>query len=228
MAKEIKIAVLIDGDNAQSGLIEQILNEASKHGRVTVKRIYGDWTEPGMKQWKDILNEYAVIPVHKFSYTTGKNSTDTAMIMDAMELMHSKNVEGFCIVSSDSDYTGLAHKIRERGLFVMGVGRSTTPKAFVKACEKFINVEILEPQKAKDAKKIELSLVDKAFAKVVDIDTGHALLSKLKSALIKIDPTFDERNFGFSNFRKFCGALKPNYEVVLHEDKKTVSLRKKE
>lgn len=148
-----KIAVLIDGDNAESALIEQILAEAGKYGRVTVKRIYGDWTDNKMSKWKEQLNKHAIRPMQKFSYTTGKNSTDTALIIEAMDLLHSNLVDGFCIVSSDSDYTGLAHRIREQGLFVMGIGRSHTPEAFVKACENFTFAEILMPQDSKEAKK---------------------------------------------------------------------------
>lgn len=147
-----KIAVLIDGDNAESALIEQILAEAGKYGRVTVKRIYGDWTDNRMCKWKELINKHAIRPMQKFSYTTGKNSTDTALIIEAMDLLHSNLVDGFCIVSSDSDYTGLAHRIREQDFFVMGIGRSHTPEAFVKACENFTFAEILLPQESKENK----------------------------------------------------------------------------
>jgi hypothetical protein len=143
-----KIAVLIDGDNAEAGIIDQILNEAAKFGRVTVKRIYADFTTPQMNGWKEQLNNHAIRPVQKFAYTKGKNSTDTALIIDAMDIMHSKQVDGFCIVSSDSDYTGIAHRIREEGLFVMGIGKSHTPEAFVKACENFTYTEILAPKES--------------------------------------------------------------------------------
>ena len=137
MATENKIAILIDGDNAESTLIEQFISEAGRFGRVTVKRIYGDWTEPQLKNWKEQLNQFAIRPMQKFAYTKAKNSTDTALIIDAMDLLHAKLVDGFCIVSSDSDYTGLAHRIREEGMFIMGIGKSHTPEAFVKACENF-------------------------------------------------------------------------------------------
>ena len=140
-----KIAILIDGDNAESGLIEQYISEAGRFGRVTVKRIYGDWTDTHMKSWKEQLNSFAVRPMQKFAYTKAKNSTDTALIIDAMDLLHSKLVDGFCIVSSDSDYTGLAHRIREEGMFIMGIGKSHTPEAFVKSCENFTFSEILQP-----------------------------------------------------------------------------------
>ena len=144
-----KIAVLIDGDNAEARLIEQILNEAAKFGRVTIKRIYADWTMPQMNKWKEQTNRFAIRPIQKFSYTKGKNSTDTALIIDAMDIMYQESVDGFCIVSSDSDYTGIAHRIREAGLYVMGIGGSHTPEAFVKACEHFVFTEILQPETPK-------------------------------------------------------------------------------
>ena len=133
-----KIAILIDGDNAQANLLPQMLVEAGKYGLVTVRRIYGDWTTPNMNQWKDVLNFHAVQPVQQFRYTIGKNATDSAMIIDAMDLLHSDVVDGFCIVSSDSDYTRLATRIREAGTFVMGIGEKKTPKPFVNACDVFV------------------------------------------------------------------------------------------
>lgn len=262
-----KIAILIDGDNAEYNLVEQFISEAGRFGRVTVKRIYGDWTDSHMKSWKDQLNCFAVKPVQKFAYTKAKNSTDTALIIDAMDLLHSKLVDGFCIVSSDSDYTGLAHRIREEGLFIMGIGKSHTPEAFVKACESFTFSEILSPQEVKETtkkitakkviigesktprlpapkivgkidldligslknsgiKSIDFKQIESAFQMVADIDTGQVLLSRFSESLRKIDPTFDHRNFGYNSFRKFCESLTPNYEIVLHEDGKTISLRK--
>jgi hypothetical protein len=133
-----KIAMLIDGDNAQANLLPQMLVEAGKYGLVTVRRIYGDWTTPNMNQWKDVLNFHAVQPVQQFRYTIGKNATDSAMIIDAMDLLHSDVVDGFCLVSSDSDYTRLATRIREAGTFVMGIGEKKTPKPFVNACDVFV------------------------------------------------------------------------------------------
>jgi hypothetical protein len=133
-----KIAILIDGDNAQANLLPQMLVEAGKYGLVTVRRIYGDWTTSSMNQWKDILNFYAVQPVQQFRYTIGKNATDSAMIIDAMDLLHSGVVDGFCLVSSDSDYTRLSTRIREAGTFVMGIGEKKTPKPFVNACDVFV------------------------------------------------------------------------------------------
>ncbi len=269
MTTENKIAILIDGDNAESGLIEQYISEAGRFGRVTVKRIYADWTDNRMKSWKEQLNKFAVKPIQKFAYTSSKNSTDTALIIDAMDLLHSKLIDGICIVSSDSDYTGLAHRIREEGLFIMGIGKSHTPEAFVKSCENFTFSEILQATEIKElnqkesekketetvaktqklpglkvvgkidlnligslkksgVKSIDLKQIDSAFQMVSDIDTGQVLLSRFSEALRKIDPTFDHRNFGYNSFKKFCDALKPNYEIVLHEDGNTVSLKKKD
>ena len=139
-----KIALLIDGDNAQSKFIEAMLSEAGKHGKVTVRRIYGDWTDNKLNSWKEKINKYAVRPMQKFAFTKGKNSTDTAMIIDAMDILYSNTVTGFCIASSDSDYTGLAQRIRENGIFVMGIGEATkTTEAFVNACDLFVFTENL-------------------------------------------------------------------------------------
>lgn len=143
---KFNIAVLIDGDNAQSKLIKELIEEVSKYGKATIRRIYGDWTTPQMNSWKEIINQYSINPIQKFSYTTGKNSTDSSLIIDAMDILHSKSVDGFCIVSSDSDYTGLAKRIREEGLFVMGIGRKSTPIAFVNSCEIFTFSENLIPE----------------------------------------------------------------------------------
>jgi len=144
--KNQKIALLVDGDNAQSKIMDLVLEEASKYGKVTIRRVYGDWTTQHMNHWKSLLNEMAFNPIQKFSYTTGKNSTDSALIIDAMDILHADLVDGFCIVSSDSDYTGLAKRIREAGIFVMGIGEQKTPLAFVKSCEIFTYVENLEPK----------------------------------------------------------------------------------
>jgi hypothetical protein len=133
-----KIAILIDGDNAQANLLPQTLVEAGKYGLVTVRRIYGDWTTSSMNSWKDVLNFHAVQPIQQFRYTIGKNATDSAMIIDAMDLLHSGVVDGFCLVSSDSDYTRLATRIRESGFFVMCIGEKKTPKPFVNACDVFV------------------------------------------------------------------------------------------
>ena len=146
-----RVAVLIDGDNAQASLLPQILAEVNKFGLITIKRIYGDWTTTNMNSWKESLHKYAIQPIQQFRYTTGKNATDSAMIIDAMDILHEKSVEGFCLVSSDSDYTRLATRIRESGIFVMGIGEKKTPKPFVNACNVFVYTENLIPE-AKDKK----------------------------------------------------------------------------
>ncbi len=141
--------MLIDGDNAQAGLLTQMLVEAARYGQVTVRRIYGDWTTSNMNSWKETLNFHAFQPIQQFRYTIGKNATDSAMIIDAMDIMHSGVVEGFCLVSSDSDYTRLATRIRETGIFVMGIGEKKTPKPFVNACDVFVYTENLVAEKKK-------------------------------------------------------------------------------
>jgi hypothetical protein len=144
-----KLAMLIDGDNAQAGLLSQMLVEAARYGQVTVRRIYGDWTTSNMNSWKETLNFHAFQPIQQFRYTIGKNATDSAMIIDAMDIMHSGVVDGFCLVSSDSDYTRLATRIRESGVYVMGIGEKKTPKPFVNACDVFVYTENLVAEKKK-------------------------------------------------------------------------------
>ncbi len=177
-----KIAILVDGDNAQAKLLKPILEEVSKYGKVTIRRIYGDWTIPQMNSWKEILNDLSFSPIQKFSYTSGKNSTDSSLIIDAMDILHDKIVDGFCIVSSDSDYTGLAKRIREDGVFVMGIGVATTPNAFVQSCEVFTYCENIAgelPAKEQVArteprsKKKTLRLAKKATDDVEPEKTGN-------------------------------------------------------
>ncbi len=156
-SKSRRIALLIDGDNAQPSLMGPILAATEKHGIVTVRRIYGNWTTPSVSRWKDSLQSHAAQPVQQFPNATGKNATDIALVIEAMDLLHTGAVGGFCIVSSDSDYTRLAMRIREQGLFVMGVGRSDTPKAFVNACNVFVSTESLSSQGGGGAKVKEAS-----------------------------------------------------------------------
>lgn len=146
------IALLIDADNTQPDLLTNILAEAGRYGKVTIRRIYGDWTISNMKGWKEQINSHAIRPMQQFAYTKGKNSTDSAMIIDSMDILHKKLVNGFCLVSSDSDYAGIANRIREEGVFVMGIGRANTPDAFQKACEIFIYTENLKPEPLKKTK----------------------------------------------------------------------------
>ncbi|OOF46989.1 NYN domain-containing protein [Rodentibacter trehalosifermentans] len=227
-----KIALLIDAENANSSAIEQILAEVGKSGTITVKRIYADWTEERNKRWKEQLNIYAISPIQKFAYTKGKSSSDTALIIDAMDLLHFKTVDAFCIVSSDSDYTRLAHRIREEGLDIIGVGKSHTPEAFKKACTQFIREEnLIKTAKSLDDQKntkfIDYSLIKSAFEMVEDTDNGMALLSKFSEALRKIDSEFDHRSYGYTTFRTFCKNL-DGYELYLHPDKTTISLKQQD
>lgn len=158
-----KIAILVDGDNAQAKSLEPILTEVAKYGKATIRRIYGDWTTPNMQSWKTLINGLSFQPIQQFAYTTGKNSTDGALIIDAMDILHSESVEGFCIVSSDSDFTRLAARIREAGVLVIGIGKKTTPKAFIQSCEQFIFVEniLLSDSEAAPARDAEAPKVTK-------------------------------------------------------------------
>lgn len=219
--KTNKIALLVDGDNAQSKILEDILEEASKYGKVTIRRVYGDWTKPQMNQWKSSLNEMAFNPIQKFSYTTGKNSTDSALIIDAMDILHAELVDGFCIVSSDSDYTGLAKRIREDGIFVMGIGEQKTPAAFVKSCEIFTYVENLDSKTESDDRKekenkikqkpINKKLISRAFDMSIN-EGDEAYISTLGSNLRKLDPSFDVRSYGCKTLTQFFMKL-PNFTV---------------
>ena len=193
--------MLIDGDNAQPALIEYVLAETAKYGIVTTRRIYGDWTSTNMSGWKDSLHSYAVQPAQQFSYTTGKNSTDSALIIEAMDLLHEGTVGGFCIVSSDSDYTRLVMRIREQGFFVMGIGRSNTPKSFVNACEVFVYTENLSPQEKQEAPVAVVATSDwtQTLARAIEMgvgDDGWALLSAVGSYVRQLDPAFDSRSYG--------------------------------
>lgn len=221
--KSTKIALLVDGDNAQSKMMDLVLEEASKYGKVTIRRVYGDWTTQHMNHWKGQLNEMAFNPIQKFSYTTGKNSTDSALIIDAMDILHAGLVDGFCIVSSDSDYTGLAKRIREAGIFVMGIGEQKTPGAFVKSCEIFTYVENLEPKaevpekkeaekKKKEKPSMSMKLINKAYDMSIN-ESNEAYISTLGINLRKLDPSFDVRTYGCKTLTQFFTKL-PGFVVV--------------
>ncbi|MCY7422326.1 MAG: NYN domain-containing protein [Chitinophagaceae bacterium] len=231
MEKTKKLALLVDGDNAQPKILDLILEEASKYGKVTIRRIYGDWTTPQMNKWKNILNDIAFNPIQKFSYTSGKNSTDSALIIDAMDILHAGQVDGFCIVSSDSDYTGLAKRIREEGVFVMGIGEKKTPNAFVRSCEIFTYVENLEitetPEEpeivlvGKPAKEIiekvkkpglDIKLLNKAFD-MSSNESDEVNVSTIGSNLRKLDPSFDPRTYGYKSLTHLLKNLK-NFEMI--------------
>lgn len=195
-----KLAVLIDADNAQVSIIHELLAEVSRYGTASVKRAYGDWTTPNLKGWKEVLHKMAIQPMQQFSYTTGKNATDSSLIIDAMDLLHSGRLNGFCLVSSDSDFTRLATRIREAGLVVYGFGERKTPQPFVAACDKFIYTEILKPQQvpviedeqAPDPLEPMIRTAVTATAR----DNGWAALSAVGSMILKNSPSFDPRNYG--------------------------------
>ena len=190
-----KLAVLIDADNAQAALVRALLAEISRYGTANVKRAYGDWTTPNLKSWKGVLHELAIQPVQQFSYTTGKNATDSSLIIDAMDLLHSGGMNGFCLVSSDSDFTRLATRIREAGLIVYGFGQRKTPQAFVAACDKFIYTEILEPQAADEDAPEPLEPMLRAAVEATTREDGWSALSAVGSFLNKNSPSFDPRNY---------------------------------
>lgn len=224
-----KIAMLIDGDNAQPSLLPQMLVEAGRHGQVTVRRIYGDWTTVNMNSWKETLNFHAFQPIQQFRYTIGKNATDSAMIIDAMDILHSNVVDGFCLVSSDSDYTRLATRIRETGIFVMGIGEKKTPKPFVNACDVFVYTENLVTEKkvaqpvrsqkssskrTKEEKEEPdpMPLLTQAFEMAV-LQDGWARLDSMGSALYQLDPGFDPRTFGHKQLSRMIQKLKDRFEM---------------
>ncbi|GMO49992.1 MAG: NYN domain-containing protein [Termitinemataceae bacterium] len=221
---QAKLAVLIDADNAQAVCIDGLLDEVSKYGIASVKRIYGDWTSTHLRSWKDKLLEHAIQPIQQFSYTSGKNATDSAMIIDAMDLLYSEKLDGFCIVSSDSDFTRLAARIREGGLKVYGFGEQKTPPSFVSVCDKFVYTEILRDVKEDTveegitkatAKRKEPKVVDKKTFKMLTVavesiadDSGWAYLGSVGQQIAKRSPVFDPRNYGFKKLGDLFRAEK--------------------
>jgi len=212
-----RLAVLIDADNAQPSITEGLLSEVATYGVASVKRIYGDWTTPSLSGWKSVLLEHSIQPVQQFRYSVGKNATDSAMIIDAMDLLYTKRFDGFCLVSSDSDFTRLASRIREEGLLVYGFGEKQTPKAFVSACTKFIFTEVLRFQedveaavKPQTANKLKgdaklVTLLRSALEAASD-DSGWAHLGAVGSNIAKQAPEFDPRNYGFSKLGELALA----------------------
>lgn len=219
MATQGRLAVLIDADNAQAAVIEELLAEASRYGTATIKRAYGDWTTTNLTGWKAVLHRMAIQPIQQFRYTTGKNATDSALIIDAMDLLHAGGLDGVCLVSSDSDFTRLATRIREAGLVVYGFGEKKTPEPFIAACDKFIYTEILrqqpeekgEEKKVEEKKSEEKKTEEKKVEQVVELpklrpmvlkaleatarEDGWATLSALGSQLNRNHPSFDPRNY---------------------------------
>lgn len=218
--KEIKLAVLIDADNIPSKYIKEMMEELTKYGTPTIKRIYGDWTNPYLSKWKSILLENAITPIQQYGYTTGKNATDSAMIIDAMDILYSSKVDGFCLVSSDSDFTRLATRLREAGKLVYGIGEKKTPDPFIVACDKFIYLEILHDQDDKgDAdSKTKKANLDKITPKVIRLlrtsvsdaadEDGWAFMGDVGSMILKKQPNFDSRNFGFQKLTPLFNSLK--------------------
>ena len=215
-----KLAVLIDADNTSVNVMEVLLKEITKFGTAYIKRVYGDWTSPQMNSWKKVLNDFAVVPVQQFGYTTGKNSTDSALIIDAMDLLYTQKLDGFCIVSSDSDFTRLAHRIRQDGVVVYGFGKRQTPKAFVAACDRFIHTELLDANpdhSSNDAdQKLESSvksedknnlneLLKEAYEDIAR-DDGIANIGTVGQQLLKLNPAFDTRAYGHKKLGELLKA----------------------
>jgi hypothetical protein len=231
-SKDLRLAVLIDADNVPYSNIQGMLEEIAKYGNPTFKRIYADWTKPTVSGWKSVLLEYAITPIHQYSYTSGKNATDSAMIIDAMDILYSGRVDGFCIISSDSDFTRLATRLREAGMKVFGFGEKKTPTAFISACDKFIYIEILAndksseeeastPTKAKPKASqstngkqpilpITRNLVKLITDSINDLadESGWTFLGDLGNLLLKKQPDFDPRNYGFGKLVLLLKSMK--------------------
>ncbi|MBZ4675490.1 MAG: Maebl [Anaerophaga sp.] len=243
---DLKLAVLIDGDNIPSGYIKEMMEEIAKYGNPTIKRIYGDWTKPNLARWKNILLENAIMPIQQYGYTTGKNATDSAMIIDAMDILYSERVNGFCLVSSDSDFTRLATRLREAGMMVIGIGEKKTPDPFIVSCDKFVYIEILknagdEDDGAEQDKKPAKSTVDKITPKVIRLisssiddiadDDGWAFLGDVGNLIQKKQPNFDSRNYGFQKLTPLIKSIS-DFEIEKRENSKgqlkLIYVRKKE
>ncbi len=226
---ENRLAVLIDGDNIPSMYINEMMEEIAKYGSPTIKRIYGDWTKPHLKKWKEVLLENAITPIQQYSYTTGKNATDSAMIIDAMDILYSNNIDGFCLVSSDSDFTRLATRIRESGKLVYGIGEKKTPNPFIASCDKFIYLEILKKEveesnegSSKKQQKFE-SITPKVKKFIVNTikdladDEGWAFMGEVGSLLQKKQPNFDPRNYGFQKLTPLISSI-PDIEIETRDN----------
>jgi uncharacterized LabA/DUF88 family protein len=225
--RQLKLGVLIDADNTPAAIIEGLLGEIAKFGSASVKRIYGDWTNPHLKGWREVLLEHAIQPMQQFGYTVGKSATDTAMIIDAMDLLYTEKLDGFCIVSSDSDFTRLASRLREAGMLVLGFGEKKTPKAFVGACDRFIYTEILRKEAAGPTRerasrggggapkrmsaaelKRDSRLVTLLRDGVEDSadDSGWADLGLVGRNVANRSPEFDPRNYGYPKLGELIRA----------------------
>ena len=232
---DLKLAVLIDADNVPYANVKEMFEEIAKYGTPTFKRIYADWTKPTVSGWKNVLLENAITPIQQYSYSTGKNASDSALIIDAMDILYTGKVDGFCIVSSDSDFTRLATRLREAGMKVIGIGEKKTLNPFITACDKFIYIEILKPQPAvtieKTNKKISkqqqsvaeppLSKIEPGIIKlfadsITDLadENGWAYLGDLGNLMLKKKPDFDPRNYGFS---KMLPLIKSMHKFEIDE-----------
>ena len=229
METDLKLAVLIDGDNIPSSHVKEMMEEIAKYGNPTIKRIYADWTKPNPIKWKNILLENAITPIQQYNYTAGKNATDSAMIIDAMDILYSEKVNGFCLVSSDSDFTRLATRLREAGMKVFGIGEKKTPEPFIVACDKFIYIEILtnksdenetDISKEKTAKRSEIEKITPAVIKLISStisdlagEDGWAFLGDVGNLLQKKQPNFDPRNYGFLKLTPMINSIK-KFEIT--------------
>ena len=230
----LNLAVLIDGDNIPSAYVKEMMEEIAKYGNPTIKRIYGDWTKPNLSKWKNLLLENAITPIQQYGYTTGKNATDSAMIIDAMDILYSEKVNGFCLVSSDSDFTRLATRLREAGMQVIGIGEKKTPNPFIVACDKFVYIEILKNQSkertSENEKDLAKDTVDKIAAKEIKLiattitdlsdDDGWAFLGDVGNLLQKKQPNFDPRNYGFQKLNLLIKSI-GKFEVEQRENPKS-------
>ncbi|MBR3281739.1 MAG: NYN domain-containing protein [Ruminococcus sp.] len=210
MEKEMRYAVLIDADNVAAKYTRYILDEVSNYGVVTYKRVYGDWTRPNLAGWKNMALDNAITPVQQYSYTTGKNATDSAMIIDAMDILYSHNIDGFCIVSSDSDFTRLAIRLRESGMHVIGMGEKKTPKPFSTACNAFKYLEVIAEEETQgsvdDNDKVEMKTLESAIIRIIAENANlqeEINIGELGSRLQGRYPDFDVRNYGYSKFSQF-------------------------
>jgi uncharacterized protein (TIGR00288 family) len=232
MNKNINMAVLIDGDNIPSAYIKEMMEELAKYGNPTIKRIYGDWTRPGLNKWKSLLLENAITPIQQYGYTKGKNATDSAMIIDAMDILYSDKVDGFCLVSSDSDFTRLATRLREAGMQVIGIGEKKTPNPFIVACDKFVYIEILKTQSEEKTEnkstveldvdqitKKEIHLISTTITDLSDED-GWAFLGDVGSLIQKKQPNFDSRNYGYEKLTPLIKSI-GKFEIEQRENPKS-------
>ncbi len=244
---ELRFAVLIDADNVPYSKIKEIMDEIAKYGIPTIKRIYGDWTKPNLAGWKNVLLENAITPIQQYSYTTGKNSSDSALIIDAMDILYSAKVDGFCIISSDSDFTRLATRLREASMRVIGIGEKKTPNPFIVACDRFIYIEILNKvsvQKEQqrhttghtngngvkeirvngDAIKPEVIQLIAASIEDVADDNGWAFLGSVGSIIAKKQPDFDARNYGFTKLTTLIKQIE-RFEVEARPTKESKRIK---